>query len=234
MGFAAPRLVGRDKLIHLLSGSGIEIGALHRPVEAPHLKVKHVDRMSREDLLKQYPELQGLPIVQADVLDDAETLANIPDKSQDFVIANHVIEHMRNPIMALLNWQRVLKPGGRLFLAAPDKRYTFDKEREITPIEHILSDYNDPSRERDYQAFLDFARFVSCRTFNVKPESEYEQFAKHLHDIDYSIHFHVWDDNAFSKFVRYLEKNIAGWNLKVLEHLPTIGEEFLYVFERTK
>ena len=42
-----------------------------------------------------------LPCV--DVVDDAQTLATFPDESVDFVIANHVLEHLEDPIGALEN-----------------------------------------------------------------------------------------------------------------------------------
>lgn len=222
----------RDKYLGLLSGSGIEIGALHRPSIVPHLKVKYVDRLPKSELLRQYPELQGQPIVEADILDDAETLNAIDDESQDFVLANHVIEHMANPIQALVNWSRVLRKGGRLFLAAPDKRYTFDKERGITPLQHIIEDYRSPSKERDFEHFLDFALYVSCRTFKVKPEAEYKEFAQFLWDTSYSIHYHVWDFAAFYNFIEWIEDNIPEWKMQVCASMKPVHDEFIFVFEK--
>ena len=118
-------------------------------------------------------------------------------------------------------------------MAVPDKRKTFDRERQITPIEHIVADYEQPSRERDYEAFLDFARYVSCRTFKVRPESEYRELGKHLHDIDYSIHFHVWDEPAFRGFLNHLSERFDSWSMQVVDHLPTADEEFIYVLEKS-
>ena len=62
-----------------------------------------------------------------------ESLATIPDGSQDFVIADHFIEHCQDPISALTIHFRVLKTGGILYMAVPDKRFTFDKDRPVTP-----------------------------------------------------------------------------------------------------
>ena len=222
----------RDDFLGLLNGEGLEIGALHRPVNAPHLSVKYVDRLPVAELLKQYPELAKEKIVEPDVLDDGETLGTIPSASQDFVIANHVIEHMSNPIGTLLNWQRVLKPGGRLFLAAPDKRYTFDIERELTPIEHLMADYENPSAERDKEAFFDFALKVSCRKFGLRPESQASELAKELWDTKYSIHYHVWTFQTFGEFLKYLDKKIFGWQMHVIEEMPTQKEEFIFVLEK--
>lgn len=225
------KIAERDIYLQLLSGTGIEIGALHRPCIVPHLKVHYVDRLSVTDLLRQYPELAGLPIVEADILDDGQKLLTLANESQDFVIANHVIEHMTSPIEALLNWGRVLKKGGRLFLAAPDKRYTFDKQRPITQLQHVIEDFKDPSRERDFEHFLEFALYVSCRKYKTKPEAEYREFAKHLWDINYSIHYHVWDFSAFTELLCWMEKKMK-WGLRVIASMKPVHEEFIFVFEK--
>ena len=41
------------------------------------------------------------------------------DRSLDFVFSSHVLEHLSEPERALKEWQRVLKPGGVLFLYLP-------------------------------------------------------------------------------------------------------------------
>ena len=222
----------RERLLTQLRGSGIEIGALHRPVSAPHLSIRYVDRLTRAELYEAYPELRDLPIVESDILDDAETLASVRDDTQDFVIANHVIEHMRNPVAALLNWRRVLRPGGRLFMAVPDKHLTFDRERAITPLAHVVEDYLHPDAQRDRQAFVDFALYVSCRVFHVRPESEAEAFAGELAAKNYSIHFHVWDKPAFDELLEYMERGIHDWRMRVIDSEPAMVDEFAYVMER--
>lgn len=222
----------RGRLLGLLSGRGIEIGALHRPCYAPHLNVTYVDRLTRAELLEQYPELKGQPIVETGVIDDAETLRTLPDGSQDFVIANHVIEHMANPIKTLLAWSRVLKVGGRLFMAVPDKHHTFDKDRPLTPIAHLVQDFEQPSQERDYEHFREFALYVTCRTFHVRPESEAEQVAQELWAKQYSIHYHVWDHDAFGAFIDHVLRAFPDGGMTILERTPTRGDEFLYLLER--
>ena len=43
------------------------------------------------------------PFVPVGCIDDGERLGKIADASQDFVIANHFLEHCQDPILALLN-----------------------------------------------------------------------------------------------------------------------------------
>lgn len=221
----------RHRYLELLSGEGIEIGALHRPVSAPHLKVKYVDRLTKADLYKQYPELLEYPIVEADILDDGETLKTIAENSFDFVIANHVIEHMANPILSIKNWLRVLKPGGRVFIAVPNPSTTFDNLRPITKLDHIMLDYNSPSDERDYEHFKEFALLVSCKIFGVIPESEAENFAKKLWDTKYSIHYHVWTFDTFKEFLSAVFDTVP-YPIKVVDSMAPIRDEFIFVLEK--
>jgi hypothetical protein len=50
---------------------------------------------------------------------------------------------LRRPTVALGNMIRVLRPGGVLYLAVPDKRYTFDADRPVTPTDHLLRDHRE-------------------------------------------------------------------------------------------
>lgn len=52
---------------------------------------------------------------------DAQLLADVADESFDFVHSSHCLEHMRDPKEALINWFRVLKPGGHLICMVPDE-----------------------------------------------------------------------------------------------------------------
>jgi len=54
-----------------------------------------------------------------------EDMSAIPDASLDFVIACHVIEHLRNPLRAFEQVYRKLRSGGRYVLIVPEQRVTF-------------------------------------------------------------------------------------------------------------
>jgi predicted SAM-dependent methyltransferase len=171
-----------------IRGKGIEIGALHRPLLVPKgAIVKYVDRLPVNLLRQQYPELKRFNLVSVDIIDDGEKLNSIESQSQDFVIANHFLEHCEDPIGALEAHFRVLRRGGVLYLAIPDKRYIFDVDRPTTTFSHLLRDYSDgPDWSRE-QHLREWAQFV-----NKKLGRELEDEIKRLMDINYSIHFHVW------------------------------------------
>ncbi len=133
-----------------LRGDGLEIGALNLPLAVPpRARVSHVDRMSAADLRREYPEWADQPLPDVDVVDDGEKLATIAPESQDFIVANHFLEHTEDPIGTIETHLGKLKPGGILFYAVPDKRFTFDFRRADTPLEHMIRDHEEgPERSR--------------------------------------------------------------------------------------
>jgi SAM-dependent methyltransferase len=172
---------------HLL-GDGIEIGALHNPLPMPRsARVRYVDRLPAVELRSHYPELEHEPLVEVDVLDDGERLATIADSSLDFVVANHFLEHTQDPVGTLVNALRVLRPGGVLYLAVPDKRHTFDSDRPVTELEHVLRDFDEGPGVSRREHFEEWARLVER-----VPEDDVQRRAAQLMEQDYSIHFHVW------------------------------------------
>ena len=178
----------REIFSRRLSGRGLEIGALHRPLVAhDKMCVQYIDRLSIQEMKEHYPELKELALVEPDIISDAETLTGVADNAYDFIVSAHVIEHMLNPIGSIENWLRILKPGGLLYLIVPDKRAIFDKKRPRTSLEHIIADYYQPSEERDFLHYLDYATYVHDRS-----QLDAYQDAIKLRDEDYSIHFHVF------------------------------------------
>ncbi len=183
-----------------LAGEGIEIGPLHQPLALPpQARARHVDRMSVEDLRREYPELAEWDLTRVDVIDDGEELATVADGSQDFIVANHFLEHCEDPIGTVKTHLSKLKPGGVLFYAVPDKRYTFDFRREVTPLEHMVADHEQGPQRSRRQHYEEWGRLVE-----TKPgETEAEQIARadQLEGQQYSIHMHVWTQAEFLQLI---------------------------------
>jgi ubiquinone/menaquinone biosynthesis C-methylase UbiE len=64
----------------------------------------------------------------------------LPDGGEDYVLTSHVLEHVEDPIGALLEWDRVVRPGGVIFMIVPHKERTFDVNEDRTTLEHVISD----------------------------------------------------------------------------------------------
>jgi SAM-dependent methyltransferase len=59
----------------------------------------------------------------ADVTASGDYMPMFKDGEMDFVIARHNMEHYKDHVKALLEWIRVLKPGGLLAVAVPDHEW---------------------------------------------------------------------------------------------------------------
>jgi len=208
--FAHRHLLNRRKLAAAyLRGKGLEIGALDQPLPTPRwARVTYVDRMTIPDLRRQYPELKSLALTRVDVVEDGESLHSFPDSSQDFVIANHFIEHCTNPIAAIENHFRVLKVGGCLFMATPDKRFTFDKCREATPLSHLWNDYGGRPDWTKAQHFEDYVRGMNTFHAQGLDEEHIRESTENLLAQDYSIHYHVWTASSWLEFVASLRRRL--------------------------
>lgn len=192
------------------------------PLKLPsHATVRYVDRLSVEGLRRHYPELNELDLVDVDVIDDGERLATIADSSLDFVVANHFFEHCEDPIGTLANHFRVIRPGGALYLAIPDKRCTFDRERPVTPLEHVIRDHTEGPAWSRSQHYLEWAEKVD-RVLN-DPEGDATERARMFEENHYSIHFHVWTPTDFLEMLIYCRSTLLP-DLNVLTLQQNSGE----------
>lgn len=80
---------------------------------------------------------------------EASALTSIRDQSYDFVLSSHMLEHAANPLAALREFHRVLKPRGTALLLVPNRTYTFDHRRPYTEFEHLLEDERRGTTESD-------------------------------------------------------------------------------------
>ena len=210
-----------------LTGSGIEIGALDAPTPLPRgASVRYVDVRPTRELAQHYPELDAKSFVPVDVVDNGESLTRFADASVDFLIANHMLEHCENPLGAIRNHLRKVKPGGMLFYAMPDMRMGFDRERPLTPWEHVVADDADGGAASRRAHHLEFARFAN----GIADEAEVERVAGENLLYGYSIHFHVWDASAWLEFLcrsrEFLEREFET------RHFEFTGTEIITVLRR--
>jgi len=120
-------------------GKGLEIGgSAHNPFGLNTLNVDFTAAMDTE-FKKEEIRLCGKAL-KVDIVANGDDIP-LPDERQDFVVSSHVIEHFPDPIKALIEWDRLVKPGGTIFMIVPHKERTFDKEKDCTPLEHLVEDF---------------------------------------------------------------------------------------------
>ncbi len=185
-----------------LRGEGIEIGAMQDPLRVRRgVKVRYVDWLSTEALRAMHPNKAGRHIVTVDIVDDGERLTTIADRTQDFVIANHFLEHCEDPIGTLRNLLRVVKPGGVVYLSVPDKRHIFDRDRPSTTIEHLLRDHEqgpEGSRQGHYEEVVRLG-------MKVQGEPQVRTAVQELVAQKFRIHFHCWAQTDFLSLLCMLQ-----------------------------
>lgn len=126
-----------SQLAHrLLDGlEGIEIGgSAHNPFG---LKARNVDYTAEFTTFKQEEVKLCGEALPVDIVSPGDELP-LRDHSVDFVISSHVIEHFPDPIKTLKEWHRVVRPGGYLFIIAPHKDRTFDRQRPRTTLAELI------------------------------------------------------------------------------------------------
>ncbi|WP_454824958.1 methyltransferase [Paraburkholderia xenovorans] len=155
-----------DRKVKLLSGLdlssaiGAEIGALCRPVVTrPEGTVYYIDHASTEVLREKYkhdPNVDINALVDVDAVWGQQSLSEaLGGKLVDYVIASHVVEHVPDLVGWLAEIGAILKPGGQLRLAVPDKRFTFDLMREDSRISDVLGAHVVRARIPQPQAIID-------------------------------------------------------------------------------
>ena len=216
----------RYKMAHRqLRGVGLEIGALDRPLFLPQgVKAFYLDRLSPSDLYRHYPELSHRHFYVS-IVGDGETMNCIRDASLDFLIANHVIEHMQDPIGTLRTFTRTLRPHGKIFMAVPDMRSTFDHRRAETTWEHHLRDHTDGPAVSRRDHYQEWAVLVDGLANSAADER-----ARNLLAQDYSIHFHCWTLEGFRSFLDHLAAILP---LRIAE-TKSWRNENIFIIEKTE
>uniref|UniRef100_C6E7H8 Glycosyl transferase family 2 n=1 Tax=Geobacter sp. (strain M21) TaxID=443144 RepID=C6E7H8_GEOSM len=76
---------------------------------------------------------------------DIEALADripVPNESEDFIFSSHVIEHCPDLINTLLEWFRIVRPGGIIYMIVPGRNASpGDVGKQLTTWEHAMNDF---------------------------------------------------------------------------------------------
>jgi SAM-dependent methyltransferase len=191
----------RKRLAHqYLRGHGIEFGALHLSLPLPlWTSVRYADVLTADELKVAFPDVTN--VQPPDIVTDLETMSGIEDASEDFIVANHVLEHVEDPLGALASIGRVLRRSGIAFIALPDKRFTFDCDRAITPLDHIIRDHTEGpawSRTDHYDEWIRCVDRLGGDAHRQKAELMLAQRS--------NIHFHVWDYPAMMEMFAHVAR----------------------------
>lgn len=140
---------------------GAEIGPLNRPlIRKDESEVYYVDHCSTAELKTKYasdPNVECGNIVDIDFIwadDPAKDLLR-DVRPLDYVVASHVVEHVPDLIGWLHEMRDILRDGGSLILAVPDRRFTFDYFRRTSAMEEIRTAHAEARRRPGLRCIMD-------------------------------------------------------------------------------
>ena len=194
----------RNSLYQSLQGNGLEIGAFEHPAVLPEVcKVTYCDVISKTEALKLFPEVNKEELDEVDVILDIDKsgLSVFEENSQDFVIINHVLEHLFDPVFAIRECFRVLKRGGTLVASVPDKRFTFDKNRTVTTDVEIFERIRRIPKIPTPEDYEDLLRNVHPELLNEPQHVRQKALEGFLVRRE---HLNIWTDNSFKSFFDFV------------------------------
>jgi SAM-dependent methyltransferase len=239
----------------VLNGKGIEFGPCCFPIIKPDVPgIRYIDHASTEELRDKYrddPIMHADDIVNVHYVWQGESLTSlIGDFAPvDYVIASHVLEHVPNLVGWLQNVYSILKSGGLLVLALPDKRFCFDYFRQLSGPEHLVEAYLEAyCRPSPRMVFDHYAHSVEwkdkiawCTWEPFPPESELVKMhtpQKAMHKTRLAkeegayidVHCWVFTPRSFLENMKFLmDFNLLPY--KIVDFFDTDYNEFIVCLE---
>lgn len=144
----------------------IEIGPSYRPL-APKRdgwNSYSLDHATREELVKKYAELVDSHRKDHEAIEHVDYVwrgGEIADAvpieahgSFDVLLASHVIEHTPDLVSFLRSAERLIKPGGKIVLAVPDKRFCYDFMRPLTGTADVIAAHREKRTRHVWQSYF--------------------------------------------------------------------------------
>jgi len=177
---------------------GLEIGgSAHNPFGLNTFNVDYSDDMStvfKQAEIKLCGE--ALPV---DIVAYGD---NLPFKESrfDFVISSHVIEHIFDPIKAIIEWVRVVKSGGYIFTIAPLTEFVPGETRPTTSLDELIKRHSGLIKESEIMKQVT----INALNHDILGDDIVNGI---LYDRKHG-HWTVFDVELFKQIAEYLRLNI--------------------------
>ncbi len=213
----------------------LEIGALDAPTFPERRETAYLDWFSTDQLRAQ---IEGNARRRPDrlvevshVIKDKRFSASVHDRF-DVVIANHVIEHIPDPITWFDEIAKVTAPDGRLLLAVPERNFTFDYLRPESTAVDLLRAHREDLEQPDLWQVLEsiyYYRPVRAQDFWEEPDGVAAKLARKRATFDQAIetarrrvadgyadvHCHVFSHASFPALCETLaEAGLLAWRVE--------------------
>lgn len=93
---------------------------------------------------------------------DAHTMDIYENNTFDYVNCSHIMEHLKNPVLAIRNWYRICKPNGHIIISIPhrdlyERRKTLPSQWNPDHKYYYLPDECDPPFTFSFRAVINHA-----------------------------------------------------------------------------
>lgn len=153
------------------------------------------------------------------IIADAINMEIIKDNQYDFCISSNNLEHIANPIKAILEFKRITKQGGIIVVVVPRKEECFDHNRAVTRFDHLVEDYQTNVDEHDL-SHLD--EIMKLHDFDMDPGvSSSEEFFNRAQS-NYKnrcLHHHVFDLMTLEKLFEFVGLSIIKSGVLFLDYM---------------
>ncbi|WP_313442241.1 methyltransferase domain-containing protein [Novosphingobium sp.] len=231
-----------------VAGKGLEIGPSHSPLfpKREGFDIETLDYADADALRAKY---EGHPvnidaIEEVDYVSDGKLIHDVVGKSEcyDYVFSSHAIEHVTDFVSYFQSCETLLKPGGRVVLAIPDKRFIFDALRFPSSTGDVLEawgkNHNRHSPSRVFDFFSLFSTLGDLSTWDKNSHGSAtlrhdlnlsrDWFDRACHGIEYiDVHGWTFTPASFQLIIRDLNE-MGILNLKI-ENLIQYGVLEFYV-----
>lgn len=214
-----------------LSGLGLELGPYDQPtVFKSEAQVRYLDWKNREQLVREctHPDLiEQIP--EIDYVVESNRYGDYISDKFDYIIANHVMEHAPNMIQWLADLGAMMNDGGILFLALPDKKFSFDKYRQDTALSHFVAEYlagvEAIPREHQIECEIYYDEAFVNRPMNVRDKLNLDRIAQKLKAPPHvGIHSHVFDSDTIESKVLKPILMMGFLTFNLVDFVPARGE----------
>ena len=239
---------------------GLEIGPLTDPLIVTEDlqgqgEIFYLDHLSTDELKEKYADdcsVDVKKIIPVDIVcRDGDLVAAIAEYKFDYVVASHVIEHVPNLLQFLQDVEKTIRPGGRLILIIPDKRFTFDLNRPITSFGSVLEKYRNKETKPSLSAVYDHFALANGTNAHhiwfgvVSPEDKRllasEQFAwkaaqSVLNEGAYfDVHVNIFTPASFFEILRKaISHNLVGFEVEKFRDTAVGQIEFMVSLKKTE
>jgi hypothetical protein len=158
------------------------------------------------------------------IVAEAANPSCVQDESYDFVLASHVLEHLANPLRALMEWKRILRLGGVVLVIVPHKAGTFDHRRSFSTFSHVEEDYRKNVTEAD---LTHLPEILELHDLALDPGAgTAEQFRERclVNESVRAMHHHVFSPDLLVRMFDYVDMEVLNVAVERPYHIIVLAQ----------